>query len=408
VPIGFFSIFALIFGGEKKSESTPVVRIAIVDQDRSETSQRLVQGLEAEGALKVRTQESAEPSSRSLTRERAESLVRAGDVAVALVIPPGWGKSFPNWEGNGLKIDVLSDISNPIGPQVVSGLLQKVAMTAAPDLMMQGSIAQFEKYAGAMTERQRKSIEEWLPQLKSNAGPANNLTGTDPAKTSKAPKPSFNGLVATRSVDLLGEKKRNPIIAFYAAGIGVMFLLFACSAGAGALLEELEAGTLERLLTTKIGMAQLLVGKWLFLTLFGATQLVVMFLWGALLFKLDLFHHIPGFVIMTAATASTGASLSMLLAAACRSRAQLGGISTIVILSMSALGGSMIPRFMMSETLQKIGLLTFNGWALDGYQKVFWREAPLLDLWPQVLVLTFSTMVFLWLARLLARRWETV
>ena len=54
---------------------------------------------------------------------------------------------------------------------------------------------------------------------------------------------------------------------------------------------------------------------------------------------------------------------------------------------MSALGGSMFPRFLMSETMQKVGLLTFNAWALDGYLKVFWRNAPLWQLWPQVLVL---------------------
>ena len=64
-----------------------------------------------------------------------------------------------------------------------------------------------------------------------------------------------------------------------------------------------------------------------------------------------------------------------MLATLARTRAQLSGMSTIIILTMSALGGSMFPRFLMSETMQKIGLLTFNAWALDGYLKVFWRNA---------------------------------
>ena len=34
--------------------------------------------------------------------------------------------------------------------------------------------------------------------------------------------------------------------------------------------------------------------------------------------------------------------------------------------------------------------------------------SPLLDLWPQVLVLTGLTVVFLGAARIFARRWETV
>ena len=37
--------------------------------------------------------------------------------------------------------------------------------------------------------------------------------------------------------------------------------------------------------------------------------------------------------------------------------------------------------------MQKIGLVTFNAWALDGYLKVFWRNAPIWQLWPQVAVL---------------------
>ena len=56
--------------------------------------------------------------------------------------------------------------------------------------------------------------------------------------------------------------------------------------------------------------------------------------------------------------------------------------------------------------MQKMGLVTFNAWALDGYLKVFWRNAPVWQLWPQVAVLAGLTIAFLLLARVLARRWE--
>ena len=92
-----------------------------------------------------------------------------------------------------------------------------------------------------------------------------------------------------------------------------------------------------------------------------------------------------------------------MLATLARTRAQLSGMSTIIILTMSALGGSMFPRFLMSETMQKFGLLTFNAWALDGYLKVFWRDAPVWQLWPQVLVLALIATVFLALARVACR-----
>jgi ABC-2 type transport system permease protein len=154
-------------------------------------------------------------------------------------------------------------------------------------------------------------------------------------------------------------------------------------------------------------MTGLLVGKWVFLVLVGCAQLLVMFLWGAVAFGLPLASHLPGFAIMTIATSSAAAGLGLVLATLAKSRAQLSGFSTILILTMSALGGSMFPRFLMSDTMQRFGLITFNAWALDGYLKVFWRDAALWQLWPQLLVLGTLTVIFLGIARLLARRWET-
>jgi ABC-2 type transport system permease protein len=138
----------------------------------------------------------------------------------------------------------------------------------------------------------------------------------------------------------------------------------------------------------------------------GMAQLTVMFIWGQVVFGLPLTSHVPGFIVMTTVTASAVAALGMALATLARSRAQLSGYSTILILTMSAIGGSMFPRFLMTETMQRAGLITLNAWALDGYLKVFWRNAALWELWPQVLVLTALGCTFLLLARVFARRWE--
>ena len=127
----------------------------------------------------------------------------------------------------------------------------------------------------------------------------------------------------------------------------------------------------------------------------------------ALAFGLPLTSHLAGFVIVTIFTAAAAAAFGLVLATLSRSRAQLSGLSTIIILAMAAVGGSMFPRFLMSETMQKFGLLTFNGWALDAYLKVFWRELPLVELWPQLAVLAALAAIFLMTSRLLARRWET-
>ncbi len=111
---------------------------------------------------------------------------------------------------------------------------------------------------------------------------------------------------------------------------------------------------------------------------------------------------------MTMVTAGAASSFALFLATLCGTRAQLNWISIVLVLGMSALGGSMVPRYLMSEQIREIGLFTFNAWALDGYNKVFWRDMPVDTLWPQLLVLTLSGLIFIVAARISARRWEKV
>jgi ABC-2 type transport system permease protein len=402
LPIMFFSIFATIFGHQ--GNVTPKIRLPVVDEDRTEYSVRLVKALAAEGALDVQTtsgQSSSDLQGTPLTRADAERLIKAGTVAVAVVLPKGLGESsrfFGQSPASRPAVQILADVSDPIAPQVVGGLLEKVSFTAMPEAMAQQGIAMFEQYGGPLTPAQRESTEHWLTDL---------AQGRQNAPNAAAANPAFG--LPTEIVNVLQPNGGSAAtISFYAAGTGVMFLLFSCAGAGGALLDEEESGTLGRLLSGRVGMRGVLVGKWLFLTLLGMAQLTVMFAWGALAFHLPLLAHLPGFIVMTALTAGAAAGFGLVLATMSRSRQQLAGISTILILAMSAVGGSMFPRFLMSETMQKIGLITFNAWALDGYLKVFWREAPLTALWPQAAVLLSLTVVFGVAARLFARRWEAL
>lgn len=397
LPIMFFSIFALVFGDQRNP--TRRVQVAVVDEDGSEFSTAIVKALQAEGGLRVRLVDDGDDASRTLDRAGAEALVKKGTVPVAVVLPRGLGAHPTFWgdeqTANRPKVQLLADVSDPVAPQMVLGLLQKVSFTASPKSMASEGMAMFEKYAGPLTSAQQKSKDEWLKGIGQPAGAA---TSTD----------AGFGL-ATEIVNVMEPGRGDSAtISFYAAGIGVMFLLFSCAGAGGSLLEEEESGTLGRLISSRLGMSGVLAGKWVFLTLMGMLQLIVMFTWGALLFRLPLISHLPGFLVMTLFTAGAAAGFGLLLATLSRSRQQLSGMSTIIILAMSAVGGSMFPRFLMTETMQKIGLITFNAWALDGYLKVFWREAPLISLWPEIAVLTGLTAAFMVLARRFARRWETL
>ena len=80
--------------------------------------------------------------------------------------------------------------------------------------------------------------------------------------------------------DVVGENKKSPMVSFYAAGIGVMFLLFTASAAGGSLLDESDSGALDRVLSSHVSMTTLLAGKMIYCTLLAFSQLCLMFLWG--------------------------------------------------------------------------------------------------------------------------------
>ncbi len=403
VPILFFSIFALIFDrqiGDREDTQIDVAIVAGTDNAyRSALQERLQQHL----SLRI----DEPPTGKPTTREQARQWIRQGRIQAAVILDPSGDPAQP---AESPEIELLVDSYDPVATQMLQGLVLQAALQAQAETLATPPLRRLPPAAG--TSAQDDAQDDGPPRGQFLDAPRSNAKPADfPSPSDRSPEPVRSALEIAPPrllvVDVLGEQKANPVVSMYAAGIAVMFLLFSATGGGGSLLEERESQTLERLLATRLTMGQLLVGKWLYLMLVGFLQVSVMFLWAQLVFRVDLWGHLPGFLAMTIVTASAAASFALLLATVCHSRTQLNAISVILVLTMSALGGSMVPRYVMSSSMQRLGLFTFNGWALDGYLKVFWRDLPVGALGPQLLVLGGCAIGFLLIARLLARRWET-
>ncbi len=410
VPVVFFSVFASIFGSSRSA--TPRIRLIAVDEDGSENSRRFLASLGSEKGLSVLLATGPQDAAANLPYDRktAEEAVRSGRAPVALILPKGFGQapiSFGPAAGRP-KLLLLADTSDMVAPQVVSGLLQKVAMTSMPDTLAQMGIEQVDRWGGQLTAEQRARLEENVRRLRQgyDASRATTPAAGAPAPSAGSTSSESSALVQVEVRDVLGETKKNSTSALLASGLGVMFLLFSASGAGGALIEEAESGTLDRILSTRVTMTRLLLGKLTYLSIVAVLQLTVMFAWGEMFFGLELHRHVPGFLVMTVATALASSSFGLVLAAISRSRMQLVALSNLSILVMSALGGSMVPRYLLSEKVQKLGLVTLNAWAIDGFVKVFWREEPIVNLWPQAGVLLAASAVLFALARRVARRWD--
>jgi ABC-2 type transport system permease protein len=397
LPPIFFSIFAVIFGATDNGSRNTTIKVVVADDDRSDVSGRFIAALEKEKALELTTAAGSDAARRG---------VHDGKFAAAILIRNGFASNFGQPNSTDETVELVYDAANPIAHNAVAGLLQAASMRTAPDLLMERGLRAFETFGASLTPQQRNAIDRLRPILRGDGG---STAGG-----------SSQGIIRVRSTDAHeGEAKTQQysMIAYYAAGLGVMFLLFSSSGASGTLLDEKDNGTLDRLLSTRVSMSELLFGKWFYLTLQGIVQVTVMFLWASVVFHLMLSTpvRLAGTAAMAVTTAAAASAFGLVLATACRTRAQMAGLATIVIMIMSALGGSMVPRFIMPKLMETTALFTFNGWALDGFLKVFWYGDPratvwqsLVSLFPQLAMLIAMTAVFLTIARILARRWESV
>lgn len=371
VPIAFFSIFAVIFGGGLGRGTTPKIKVVVVDEIHSAVSTKVMSALAEQESLRfVRENDGDE-----LKREEAVGLVRSGHATMAIVLSEYQEQ---------LAAELMADASDQVAAQVVSAVVNRSIM-----------LSEAEHQVSQLADGESQQSEH-ADAIGAGGNSGGESFGIEESLQRKV-----------EIIDVMGEGKANPVVSMYASGIAVMFLLFGATGGGGALLEERENQTLDRLLSTQMSMDQLLLGKWFYMSGIGVLQVGVMFLWAQLIFNVDLIGHLDGFLMMTVVTALAASAFGLFLATLCKSRGQLNGLSVILILTMSALGGSMVPRYLMSDELQQYGLWTFNAWALDGYTKVFWRELPVDALAPQLAVLLISGVVFLLAARILALRWET-
>ena len=180
LPIAFFSIFAVIFGGRR--DTVPKITVIVVDEDQSHASQRLVKGLEREGSLVVRTRPVSKNKGvqrQEYTAASAEAAVKAGDAPIALIVPRGFGENPISFGGDQERptIQLLNDKSDMVAPQMVAGLLQKAALTSMPDVMVEQGAKYADQFVGGLTPEQRKRMDDGLEQLRQDENAANRYRG---------------------------------------------------------------------------------------------------------------------------------------------------------------------------------------------------------------------------------------
>jgi ABC-2 type transport system permease protein len=327
--IVMYSVFTEIFSGPA-GVGRPF-RAAVVDLDDTPQSRELIESLAKCNVTTVRT-ENEEPAGRPLTVESATHQIRKeGKYRVALVIPKGFSQAPSTLNGEVHKgVRLIYDETQPMEAEAVTGLLQ----LAVGRLLFEGAFKQL-----------------------GNEEPGNKRETEDgPIR-----------LIAVEKTGVAIERMQIAAKHTFLAGVVPLFLLFASMGAARGLLEELHGGGIRRLLAAPISPAHVLLGQQCYALILAMLQCTVMYLYAWLVFGVAIWAIAGGLFALTVATCLACTGFGMLMASLCRTGEQLDAIGTTVILAMSAIGGSMVPRFIMPAFMVKLGLFTINGWSYDGF-----------------------------------------
>lgn len=178
-------------------------------------------------------------------------------------------------------------------------------------------------------------------------------------------------------------------------GNAVLFGFFLALTVALSFVEERKSGTWMRLLAAPISRSLVLLAKLVPFAIIGLIQFAFLFGIGAGVFGMKVSGSVLALCVLTVAVVCCATALGLFIASFGGSEKQVGGVGSIVILVMGLLGGAMVPRPIMPETMQQIGLLVPHAWALDGYYAVLIRSGVgLADIWREIVAVSGFAVVF--------------
>jgi ABC-2 type transport system permease protein len=325
-PFLLAAIIGLAFGsGDGFSFSATY---AVADDDRGPLAARFVDGvLAAPGLAEVVTV-------RRVGAAEARDLVDRGEADAAFLIPAGFSASVQ--QGRSATITVLEAGASPVSGQVARALAEGyAAQLAATGLSV----------ATALDATGRPPTE----------AEANRLAGQ--AATVQAPVRLVDGGIGAREISAA---------SYFGPSMAIFFLFFTVSFGARSLLIERRQGTLRRLLASAAPPGAVIAGKALAAFVLGVTSVLVMWLATSLVFDADWGEPLA-VVALIVSSVLAAIGITALVVTLARTDEQAEGWSSLVVFTLALLGGNFIYLAQLPDLLQRLSLLTPNGWALRGF-----------------------------------------
>ncbi|HTE41315.1 MAG TPA: ABC transporter permease [Steroidobacteraceae bacterium] len=362
MPAAFILVMSLALKDQFEARTAKRLTVAVMDLDQTPLSRKLVDRLRNSEAFAI-----IEPPTGSTPREK-----------FVLTLDQGYQLAM-------------------MGSQPSTGL---VSLNVAADVAQQ---TQMIVVAAVREALGRQGVEELVQTLR------NVLQLLNPQQAQSTQSDVTEGMLNVRYAYGAGEQAPSAVQQNVPAWL-VFAIFFVVIPVSNSVIRERQLGTLRRLKTTRVGNTTLLLGK--LIPYFGINQLqvAIMLLIGMVGVPLlggdALVRNgsAPALLMISAAVSLAALGYALLIAVIAKTTEQatvIGGAGNIIL---AAIGGIMVPKFVMPAGMQKLADFSPMSWGLDGFLDVLLRGGNVQSVLPETLKLAALGLVALWLAGILQAR----
>lgn len=401
-----FALMPMFQGDEEETFTLPIANL-----DQSNDSTKLIELLESTDGINV----SLANDENVYTEAVIKQLVKDGDFPYALVIPEDFGEKIQSGEKIELKSyeDPAQASITSIFGRAIEGVAQAFEVEYIVSRMVDVQVTdvnqivteeiqqvelEYEKQIETLIEQINSfSNNPIQPSIEASAQESNgaDVTGMkqDLINTANDSLSNPNISIGTYSSSKDEEIQRPDAFQQNVPGYTVMYAFFIIMFAGRSFINERNDGTFRRILAAPVDRWQLFLGKMIPNYIIGILQVTILLGFGHFVFGMSLGTSIAGLVIITLSLVWASSCLGMLIAAIFKTDSQISGWSVLLALTLAALGGTMVPLFIMPEIMQKIALITPHAWALTGYQNILVRGLGVQDvLFNSVVLLSFGAV----------------
>ncbi|MFA5807703.1 MAG: ABC transporter permease [bacterium] len=387
MPMALVLIVSLVQDNVMQATGETPIRVLLVDLDNGFLGRAVEKHLRLDGGLELIRKQ----GDREISEEAARKAVVDGDFRFCILIAPGTGAALREQVRRRAVESFVptSKPAKPAAPATVPGLILHF------DPAVQGAfrtavVNSLQRVLLGIELREKGAALSDTIERKMRQGTVRFELDTEPVLTLR------------EAPDSGGRSPRRPTAAQQNVPAWALFgMFFIVVPVSGALIRERQSGTFRRLMTMPISLAGLLAGKVIAYVLVCTAQFVLMVAIG--LFALPLLGTsglvvgpewpVVGIIALSAALAATGYGIMVGVLARSYEQASVFGAVSIVI--AAALGGVMIPVYVMPRSMQAVSVVSPLAWGLNAFQDVFVREGTLRTVGPDLARLTLFSLAAL-------------